>query len=145
MKKALRKIVFETNSSSVHSIVISKDGLEPDHLPKDDDGYILAKFGQYNCSGVYTSQSDKLNYLITQCFYLNRWNKNLEDDYHFKYIEKAVCDYSNAKGIKIIGGEPEIDHQSLPEYELNFVNEYDEDSVQNFIFNKYITLECNWD
>ena len=48
--------------------------------------------------------------------------------------------------IKILeNNEPEINHQEQPEYEMNLVNEYDPDSINSFIFNKYIKLKTESD
>lgn len=148
MKLNIRHDTFETNSSSVHSLIIAKEGLESSNLPINNEGYIEAEYGEFGKDGeIYDSQSDKLSYLLTQCYYLGGWEYQLhrETNYHFRCVEDAICDYTGAKGILIVGGEPDIDHQSHPEYELRFVNEYDEKSIQNFVFNKYIALLCDCD
>ena len=143
-----RKMVFETNSSAVHSLTIAQEGMEKSKLPVDADGYIPVEYGEFGKDGsVFSSQEDKLSYLVTQCYYLGGWNYNVnrEDNYHFRNLEDAIIDYTGAKGIKIVGGEPGIDHQEMPEYELNLVNEWDERSIQGFVFNKYISLKCDCD
>ena len=149
MKKAIREDVFETNSSAVHSLVIAKEGLEPSNLPVDKDGYIVADFGNYGEYDMgYTtfSQEDKLAYLATECFYLNRWDKDLSDFYVWKNICEAVCKYAGVKGIKLKNKiEPELNHQEIPEYDLKFCNAWDEDSIINFIFNKYAGIEMSHD
>ena len=144
--KTERYKMFETNSSSVHSLTIDSSGMEPSNLPVKN-GYVVVPFGEFDKSGDYTSHIDKLSYLVTQCYYLCGLDIPDRDNcYHFRQIEDAVCDYCDGvKGIKIKGGNPYIDHQSLPEYELNLVNEWDESSVQSFVFNKYITLTCSCD
>ena len=142
-----RKMVFETNSSAVHSLTIAKEGMEKSKLQVDDDGYIPVEYGEFGTSGVFSSQADKLSYLVTQCYYLGGWNYdvNREDNYHFRNLEDAIISYTGTKGIKIVGGEPDIDHQEQPEYELNLVNEWDKRSIQEFVFNKYISLKCDYD
>lgn len=146
MKTIIRRNVFETNSSAVHSLVISDEGMEQSNLPMDDDGYVLVKFGSFGKDErIFTSQEDKLSYLITQCYYLNHWDEDIYDNYHFRNVKEAICEYTGAKGIKIIGGEPDIDHQEYPEYELNLVNEYNSSSIQSFVFNKYVALETRCD
>lgn len=45
MKTKIRKGVFETNSSSVHSLVISNDGREPSKFKLNKDGEIEIDFG----------------------------------------------------------------------------------------------------
>ena len=148
MKINVRNKTFETNSSSVHTLVISAEGLEPSNLPINKEGYIEATYGKFGKDGeIYDGQANKLSYLLTQCYYLGGWEYQLdrESNYHFRYVEEAICDYTGAKGILIVGGEPEIDHQSHPEYELRFVNEWYKKSIQNFVFNKYIALSCDCD
>ncbi len=146
MKIVNRENVFETNSSAVHTLAVSNDGLEHSNLPVDKDGYISVEFGEFGKSGFFDSQIDKLSYLITQCYYLNGWDLNIDrDNYHFRNIEEAICEYTGAKGIKIVGGEPSIDHQAMPEYELNLVDEWVPKSIQSFVFNKYIALSCGCD
>ncbi len=147
MKSSDRDNIFETNSSSVHSISISKNGMEPSNLPVDKDGYIPVKYGAFGKdTETYNEQIDKLSYLVTQCYYLGgEYRVDLADNYHFRNIENAICEYTGAKGIKIVGGEPEIDHQSMPEYELNLVDEYIPSSIQSFVFNRYISLQTGCD
>lgn len=72
MAKKIRSGVFETNSSSVHSLVFSKEGLEPSVLPVDRDGKIITDFGEFGkeyC--IYDAQAEKLSYLITCLYYLS--------------------------------------------------------------------------
>ena len=151
MKRVIRKGIYETNSSSVHTIVISSDGMEPSKLPVDKDGYITVRYGEFGKDGtVYSSQEDKLSYLVTQCYYLGGWeyDVNRDNNYHFKNIEDAIIDYTGAKGIRIVGGEPDIDHQTVNQidYDLHLIhNEYDEKEIQSFVFNKYISLLCDCD
>ena len=152
MKRVIRKGIYETNSSSVHTIVISSDGMEPSKLPVDKDGYITVRYGEFGKDGtVYSSQEDKLSYLVTQCYYLGGWeyDVNRDNNYHFKNIEDAIVDYTGARGIRIVGGEPDIDHQTLADMgysELYLIhNEYDEKEIQSFVFNKYISLLCDCD
>lgn len=151
MKRVIRKGIYETNSSSVHTIVISSDGMESSRLPVDKDGYITVKYGEFGKDGiVYSSQEDKLSYLVTQCYYLGGWDYdvNRNNNYHFEHVEDAIIDYTGAKGIKIIGGVPEIDHQTVSQmdYGMHLIqNEYDEKEIQSFVFNKYISLLCDCD
>lgn len=148
MKKQIRNNVFETNSSSVHSLVISNEGREPSEFKLNKNGEIEVDFGQFGkdlC--YYTSQYDKLSYLITCLYYLSGWDiEDIYDKYEFKEIQDAVCKYTGAKGIKIIGKEePEIDHQSQPYDGIEIINTYDEDAIINFIFNKYVSLKTDCD
>lgn len=149
MKRTIRAGVWETNSSSVHALSIDPSGMEPSQLPIGKDGYIRAHFGQFGREdGLYTSQEDKLSYLLTECYYINGYSTDFENCYTYKYLEEAVCAYTGAKGIKIAKRpEPELDHQSLPEYgEFKFINnEWMPEEIQNFIFNRYIRFTTGCD
>ena len=55
--KQIRKNVFETNSSSVHTLQISKDGLEPSELKLNKDGNIEVEFGEFEKDyRIYSTQ-----------------------------------------------------------------------------------------
>ena len=148
MKRTIREEVFESNSSSVHSLYI-KGKLGKNKL-KMKDGYVITDFGEFGTDEhIYMSQNDKLSYLITELYYINHWEyDSIEDMYQFKYIEEAIMDYDDSViGIKILKKkEPNIDHQSQPEYgDSNFVNYWDKASIQNFIFNNNIGIKTDCD
>jgi hypothetical protein len=145
--KKVRKGIFETNSSSVHTISVDPSRLEESRLQIGKDGMIvvpLMEFGRN--TALYSTQLEKLSYLVTQCYCLNGYTlNNIADNYHFRNVEEAIVDYTDALGITpVVFPEIDdwsiIDHQSIPEYDLNLVNEYDEKSIQEFVFNKYIRL-----
>lgn len=154
--KNIRNNVFETNSSSVHSISVSKDGLESSKLSLDNNGYVVVGFGNFGSDlQYYNSQIDKLSYLITQCYYSNYnyyndyyWCQDIysavEESYNFKCIEDAIKSYINdCSGIKIKRGTiPDIDHQSQGK---EIVDYWDDQSIINFVFNKYISLKTSCD
>ena len=149
MKITIRNNVFETNSSAQHTLCISADGLEPSKLPVDEDGYIVIDFGYFpNYDEELTTfdQETKLSYIATECYYLNHWNENIEEHYIWNNVCDAVCSYSGAKGIRIRHQvDPELNHQEIPEYELKFCDAWRENSVNNFIFNKYVGIEMSHD
>lgn len=148
MKRIVRSNTFETNSSSVHSLVISSEGREPSQF-KLKDGYIEVSLGEFTSEPhIYSSQYDKLSYLMT-CVYYTSSGFSIEDmyeSYDFKLVEKTVCDYAGAKGIKINpNSKGYIDHQSIPYGSIEIVNIWDDDAVIDFIFNKYISLKTDCD
>ena len=150
MKKQIRNNVFETNSSSQHSLVISEDGLEPSEFTLDENGYIHVGYGSFGKEyEIYTTQYDKLSYLITLCYYCTNPHQNTENTYQFKYIEDAIRSYigNECKGIIIDEEyEPYIDHQSYPcDGDIEIVNVYDINSINNFVFNEYISLKTESD
>lgn len=150
--------VFETNSSSVHSLAISPEGRKPNKI-KMEDGYLIAKFGAFSDRGYFATQSEKLSYLVTCAWYLAGMPTHVEDmydTYTWDLLEDAARAYvDGCKGIRVDGeisendlyGEPPyIDHQSIPDYDTDvIVDLYDRDSVIDFIWNDYVALKCSRD
>ena len=149
MNRVLRRQVFETNSSAVHTLAIARDGLEQSNLSVDKDGYIVICFGSFPewDMGITTfDQATKLSYIATECYYLNGGDKNIEEYYEWQCVCEAICKYTGAKGVRLLREiEPELNHQEQPYYNLHFCNAYDEDSVINFIFNKYVGIKMSHD
>lgn len=148
MRKQIRNEVFESNSSSVHTLTISKAGREPSKFIPDKDGYIHVDYGQFGKNyEIYDSQYDKLSYLVTLCYYCANVYGETRDTYQFKCIEDAIIEYTECNGIIIDEVEiPEIDHQSQPwDGDITFINVYDEDSIIDFVFNKYVALKTSCD
>jgi len=148
--KVVRKFVWETNSSATNALIVDDAGLEPSKLPVDADGYILTDFGSFDYgAGEFWTQEEKLSYLVTNCYYLGGWDEDItaEDNYHFEHLEDAICEYTGAKGIRITHKNKDwgIDHQIQPEYDLPLVEEWDSESIQQFIFNKWIGLRIDYD
>ena len=146
MKRNIRNEVYETNSSSVHSIVVMDSGLESSKFELDDEGYIVVPFGKFGKDVEYfTEQEDKLSYLITKLYYETGWDiEDIVNSYEFHYLEEAIMSYvDGCLGIKIDTSiEPEIDHQS--NYK-DFIDWYDADAVIGFVFGKYIALKTSCD
>lgn len=149
MKCQIRKNVFETNSSSVHSLVIAKEGREKSELRVNADGEIEVEFGSFGTNfELFFSQDEKLSYLITCCYYLTReWDiEAIYENWNFRQIEDVICKYTGAKRIKILNHvDPEIDHQSIPYDGIEIINVWDEDMIIDFVFNKYVGLKTDRD
>ena len=142
--KQCRNNVFETNSSSVHAISISKDGLEPSKLYLDENDKIIVELGSFGCNDELTTQDEKLSYLMTCMYYIypNIPDKNSRV-YLYESIKNVICKYADADDIILTNIDGAyIDHQSAP-YDTSdlIINIYDEDSIIDFIFNKYITVK----
>lgn len=148
MKRQIRKGVFETNSSSVHSISITPDGRVPSNLPINKRGNIevaLGHFGKEDC--LYTEQIDKLSYLMTCIYYMYCQDcEYMAQQREFQLIEEAVCKYSGAAGIEVISVDNAyLDHQSVPYGSLEIINVWDEDEILNFVFNRNVMLRTGCD
>lgn len=161
--RQIRNHVFETNSSSVHTISISNEGLEPSKLRMNKDGKVVVPFGSFGKEyGIYNSQEEKLSYLMTQCLYTycqyaGTWVDEIDDDdikafyenYEFECVQDAIIAYvPDCTGIVIEKpySAAYIDHQSVPELSSDFICcIYSEQDVQKFVFNKYVSLKTDCD
>ena len=158
--KRVRREVFETNSSSVHTITISKEGLDKPNLEirrrKREDGtfgkYIIGRFGSFDKNTCdYFTQDEKLSYLLTICFLTDGHSclEDMLDSWEFSELEDEIKeymkDYCEVDGIKIDKSsidEAYIDHQTLTDYFSlsDFKMDY-----KDFVFNRFIGLHTTCD
>lgn len=87
----IRKNVFETNSSSTHSLVISKKERSYDYsLPVDDDGTLTITFGEFGWGPeLLIAPIEKLSYLVTDrsgLYDIPEELKNADDDAIYDFI-----------------------------------------------------------
>ena len=132
MKKVLiRNGVFETNSSSCHSISIS-DETQPfvfDTIYPDLDGKITIKGGEYG-RGVFTRHNDvktKLSYALTSTLYgvdENMLREIIQEQTGCDNIELLVSEDYNSPYFS------HIDHDSVDTVPRT------KEELRNFIFNK---------
>ena len=143
----IRRNVFETNSSSTHSVTITDSTLMPSEFEIkrdwdicDGEPYISVDLVGF-CSFPVDSQNDKLAYLVEQIAYLTGnylalgWygskeeneaaRQALYDTEEFKELESAICDYAGCKHIRInTATEGYIDHDSVVA-DMNELLQYD--------------------
>ena len=146
-KRIIRQNTFETNSSSVHSLVFSNEGREPSQFVLED-GYIWVSLGDFGTDlCIYDTQYDKLSYLMTCLYYIGGYSiEGIYNSFEFIAIEAAICNYTGAKGIKINPySNGYIDHQSAPYGSIEIINVWNDDEVINFVFNKHISLKTDCD
>ena len=120
--KQIRRGTFETNSSSMHSLVIENDKsiseLEKSQLKLNKKGEIRVHLGEYGWGlDFLTTQQKKLNYLVTLIVGSKGIDNinDLEDDPEFEYLKNKLLNYSNATNIIVYGfgkNNYYIDHQS---------------------------------
>ena len=166
MKKQIRFILFETNSSSVHTLQISNNNMTVSELNIEDDGYVHVVLDQYYGKDPidYDTQLDKLKYICTWLYIFygcdlekmydsSGWNDFI---YEFtRYINET--NYQNQKkclGIKVILTDKKeawefLDHQSQPygvwDDSNCVVDLWNSEQLVNFIFNPYIWLHTDCD
>lgn len=130
MKRTVRRNTFETNSSSMHSIVISDyNALEPSNLEVDSfSNKVSVHFGEFGWEWeTYTAQYSRLQYLLTMVAETEGCSCESEEDFYntdgFIAINDAISEYCNCDGIELEEGQIEvkdwglsfegyIDHQS---------------------------------
>lgn len=124
----IRKGVFETNSSSMHSLTIGNDAT--DRSIDDSEIVIDVGNGEYGWSGdTLHSWEDKADYFGVECFY---------DDNKQEMLERVLkSKFPNAK-IRF-GNSGYIDHQSSGDA-WNKVDS--DDDLYNIIFgDSYIEID----
>lgn len=131
IKTVIRKRVFETNSSSMHSITLAdKDGIM-DVLTLDEDGITLTVDCDYDFGWERTTYNDptaKIAYCVA-------------DDVNPELIDEVLKYQTGAKVIHYLN-EGNIDHESngTARYELTTF-----ESLRTFLFNHNSILEVDND
>ena len=152
MKKKIRYGVWESNSSSTHSVSFSKIKLTNFAAPTpNEDGYLYVDFGNFGWEyRRYRDPYVKLQYLLTMVAML--YETSEEEFYElddFKMIENAIKNkIQGCEGIRMNNGafgtygiDGYIDHQSCGGFSCiwDFLTYY-EVSLEDFIFNSDIVL-----
>ena len=160
----VRNAVFETNSSSVHSITL--DGTNVNNLVVYDDGYVHVRLGYFGKTyDEFYDSYTKLCYAILvcccgyriplYCYYpedcledIDGWIEyasELTDTADYKLIEECVVTELNRQnkscyGIKLIPCNCGIDHQMADKYENidQFLTDNNLSSIHEFIFGKAV-------
>ena len=149
----IRKGVFETNSSSVHTLVMPKPAgeMKIHEQLKDKDGVITVECDYFGDSGVVYGQYEKLQYLCTWIALLNdrgQYGTTCED-----FLSEDCCDLQrcvlepiqevdpSVRDIKVTAvDKAEFDHQTSPYNSSCVVDIYNNQAVQNFIFNDEVKI-----
>lgn len=149
--RQVRRSVFETNSSSTHSVTIRHKGLAQNCITVHNDGYIHTSLGEFGWEVVnYRDQEDKLSYLVTMLAEKNgidtwyRSDDSLKDKIDklmetkdFKQLSKEIGKHAKCRGVVIDQSEGYIDHQSHEDYRTlqDFLDDYGTDIVE-FVFGR---------
>lgn len=171
----IRSSVFETNSSSTHSVSISRknskyyDASSLNFFIDDNDNKVHVKFGEFGWEiESYWSPYDKLQYIVTMLVETEGNSITCVDDLFqtdgFKLINDAVANYCNCDGIWIdedmkldsytwdgkthyyIDHNGYIDHQSCEDYKT--VQDFLDDyclDVTQFIFDSGVVVHTDND
>ena len=169
MKRQIRNSVFETNSSSTHSVSISnkrsyyygKDCLE-NYIGLDNKVHV--EFGEFGWEMEhYYSPYDKLQYIVTMLIETEGRSISSVDELYetdgFKLINDTIANYCNCDGIFIdsememdsyewdgnvevyVSHDGYIDHQSHEDYHSvqDFLKDYNVD-ITKFIFDEGVCV-----
>lgn len=162
MKRVIRENVFESNSSSCHSLAFSKDSLlQPCYMEVNDNNKITVELGEFGWGyDEYTDWRTKLSYLLTMCAECTEaiTEEGFYESEEFKEINDAIAEYCHCDGVVIVGADFKtgkltwkdkeetyldfdgyIDHQSQFPSIKEFLDYYHTDIV-NFIFDEGIKL-----
>lgn len=166
--KVVRSGVFETNSSSSHSLSIGKRGsLSPFRMPVNNDGYVEVDFGDFGWGyEKLESQLEKLSYLLTMVamtetrFKVDHADVDIFELFAqtdgFQKLNAFVCKYCEGIALENISLEIRqsvdeafhyidydgyIDHQSCENYGSleDFLNNYGL-SIDEIILNDDISI-----
>ncbi len=170
MKRVKRAGVFETNSSSMHSVSVRKSNPYFDYdLEVDDyDDYVHSRFGEYGWEiESYWEPYEKLSYALTMVAETEQY-KSEEEFYKtkgFQDINNLIKEKCNCEGVIIdcpgfelhtydwlgelrtyMDHNGYIDHQSTEDYKSleDFLNDWDV-SLEEFIFNTEVILHTDND
>lgn len=153
MKRTIRFGVYETNSSSVHTLVY-RNLNHTFSLPVNKKGIIKVPLMELGKSGGCFTQLEKLSYLMTDLYYLCGGydvDEIKERCYGYDEILECIKNFAKENGIEVTDIEithPEraaIDHQSIPYGEIKIVNVYDKEALKNFLFCDDIVIEFDTD
>lgn len=131
-KKKIRKSIFETNSSSCHSIVLGKGDFKRTGNGFDVEGGVVRIY-----PGEFGWGPEKFTDAATKASYALTWAKQAESEECLGMLETAIMGVTGYKVEFVESGDDTypwgyIDHQSSEVGGEVFV---DDETLENFIFN----------
>ena len=163
MKRQIRQSVFETNSSSMHSVTLCSGPLD-DNQMYIEDGYIVVPAEEFGWGvSKHRDQLTKLAYLLMMIVETENPTdiKELHQTKGFNDLNDAIASYCNCNGISVAdlkfetkfwtdkGGtknyytthEGYIDHQSCEDYKnLDDFISNETNGILDFVFNPKVVL-----
>lgn len=142
-KKTIRKSVFETNSSSTHSITLGKGDFEISKKGLDVEGNIVRIY-----SGEFGWGPEKFNDAATKASYALTWAKGQVAEEHYLSMLRDVIE-------KVTGCEVVFYHCFDEDYSWGYIDHRSsnvgaevfgsEEVLKNFIFNPNSVLRVDND
>jgi hypothetical protein len=141
--KKIRNRVFETNSSSCHSITIDNTNISYYTIYPDSEGIITLRGGEFGWEiADYNDPLTKAEYCaqsIVQSVYTPTDSLEFRDENKKEMLIKVIEEHTGAKvefnALSLNDGY--IDHQSNDVADEAF---YSEENLKNFIFNRNSVL-----
>lgn len=134
MGKLIRRGVFETNSSSTHSIAIGSDTDLLGFSPNTTDNGIEIHTDDFGWSyEIYGSVESRLSYIL---IYIRDWSGDKHEEFT-QVLTNVVSDHTGAAYIKLIEDKEKgyIDHQSVEDQNYHYLFE-DPSVLKTFLFSK---------
>jgi hypothetical protein len=146
--KNIRSNVFETNSSSSHSLTIGNSDIVLDKILPDENGIIYLNGGEFGWEyDRHYSALTKANYCAIACHYNDYGNITHYNNSSFneEMLIEVIKEQTGAKEVVLnIDNNSYIDHQSIESGILDEVFESKE-NLRNFIFNgdSYLIIDSD--
>jgi len=140
--RKIRQGVFETNSSSTHSISVHNYG-DYDSIAPDEDGIVYVRGEDFGWDQeTFTDPESKLSYLM---IYVRDWvNDVLLQNMYDQILTDVVCAHTHATGIHMDADSGYIDHQSVENGQLHYLFR-DPQLIKDFVFNRASYVETDND
>lgn len=137
--KLVRHGVFETNSSSCHSLSIGSTGVYQGITPDHNNLIVIGNYNEFGWSQeYYCDPEDRLAYAY---IYAMDWSGENKERY-MNTLQNVVCGHTGASAVTHNDSGKEwsydygyIDHQSVEDGDLDYIFE-DENLLKSFIFDK---------
>ena len=154
MKRTSRNGVFETNSSSVHTIVLKHEGPYVPELETDGNRVVThchdySEYG-HDDDAYLSTQQEKLDYLMSWLTVKHDYDYGgeLYDTWEYGHVLEAIKSVMPEIEVITVLDEDKacFDHQTAP-YSYNdcAVNLDSEEDIRSFIFNDNVQLKCYFD
>lgn len=166
MKRTIRENCFETNSSSMHTLVIRNKESSYKEDPVINGLVMRVELQDYSSEfhNELTTVKEKLDYVITYLIvkyhgepYLDEWDRDdrkeyiedfLNEDYYYRDLIQMIKDKVGVEKLKVRFGLgctdafSLFDHQTRPDpnYDGNPLDELSDEEIVDFIFNPRAVL-----